>query len=125
MTESVRGDQSLEPGGVAVAETTLTATQANGTHRRASDNTPYFPDTESAVTVMTVLAHKLRIEIWCTLIPHGSSGLTAGAIAAQLHVAPSSLSFHLNQMARVGALVMRQNGRHNIYSAHTELVAAL
>ena len=82
-------------------------------------------DIKTAVAVMTVLGHKLRIEIWCQLVPHGSAGLTAGAIATLFAMKPSSISFHLQQMAKVGALLPRQHGRHTIYTVHTELVTAL
>ena len=90
-----------------------------------SATSPEMMNSAHAIAVMLVLAHKLRIEIWCKLVTHGATGLTAGAIATQLKVAPSSLSFHLNQMAKVGALKRRHDGRHSIYSVHTELVVAL
>jgi ArsR family transcriptional regulator, arsenate/arsenite/antimonite-responsive transcriptional repressor len=82
-------------------------------------------DVSTAVAVMTVLGNKLRIEIWCKLMPHCTTGLTAGAIANQLAMAPSSVSFRLQQMAKVGALKPQPNGRYTIYSVRTELVCEL
>jgi ArsR family transcriptional regulator, arsenate/arsenite/antimonite-responsive transcriptional repressor len=82
-------------------------------------------DANGAIALMTVLAHRLRIDVWCKLVPCGPSGLTAGAIATHLNIKPSSLSFHLSQMAKVGALKVRHDGRHTIYSVHTDIVSAL
>ena len=78
-----------------------------------------------AVALMTALGHKFRVEIWCFLVPYGEAGLTAGNIATQFRVAPSSLSFHLQLMTRVGALKLRHNGRHTIYAVHPQTLNAL
>lgn len=82
-------------------------------------------DVGIATAVLTALGNKLRIEIWRMLVPHGTTGMTAGAIATQLAMAPSSISFHLQQMAKVGVLHTKQNGRSTIYAVRTELVFAL
>lgn len=82
-------------------------------------------DVGTVVAVLTALGNKLRIEIWCMLVPHGTTGMSAGAIATQLAMAPSSISFHLQQMAKVGVLQPKQNGRSTIYAVRTELVSTL
>jgi DNA-binding transcriptional ArsR family regulator len=82
-------------------------------------------DVDAAIAVMTVLAHKLRIEIWCLLAPLGSTGLSAGAIAKRISMAPSTISFHLQQMTKIGALALRQNGRYSIYSVQTAAISDL
>ena len=82
-------------------------------------------DIDTAIAAMTVLGHKLRIEIWCLLVPHGSAGLSAGAVAKQVSMAPSTISFHLQQMTKIGALTLRQNGRYSIYSVRTEVISDL
>ena len=64
-------------------------------------------------------------EIWCLLVPHGSAGLSAGAVAKQVSMAPSTISFHLQQMTKIGALTLRQNGRYSIYSVRTEVISDL
>ena len=82
-------------------------------------------DSKMAVSVMAVLGQKLRITIWHKLMPAGPSGLSAGAIAAQLDIAPSSLSFHLQQMVRANVLALRHDGRFTFYAVKHEIVMAL
>lgn len=80
--------------------------------------------TTNAITLMVMLGHKQRIEIWRTLLPH-QSGLTAGALAAQLRMASSSLSFHLKQMQKAGLLSLRYDSRFTIYSVNVDSIAVL
>jgi ArsR family transcriptional regulator len=82
-------------------------------------------DAHTAVTVMSVLGHKLRIEIWRTLLPVGARGLSAGTLSVRLDVAPSSLSFHLQRMSRAGLLLQRNEKRNTIYAANNDIVDAL
>jgi DNA-binding transcriptional ArsR family regulator len=82
-------------------------------------------DTKTAVALMALLGHRLRMEIWRTLLPYKSAGLSAGAIAVQTDMAPSSLSFHLQQMTKAGLLALRHDGRFIIYCVNTEPVVAL
>jgi DNA-binding transcriptional ArsR family regulator len=90
-----------------------------------ADSRPDGMDSVSAVVLMAVLGHRLRIEIWRVLLPYKSAGLSAGAIAVQTDMAPSSLSFHLQQMVKAGLLALRHDGRYTIYSVNTEIVVAL
>ena len=48
----------------------------------------------------------------------GPPGIPAGQIAALLDVAPSSLSFHLKELAHAQLVTSRQEGRFVIYSAN-------
>lgn len=82
-------------------------------------------DPHTAVTVMSVLGHKLRIEIWRTLLSVGARGLSAGTLSVRLDVAPSSLSFHLQRMSRAGLLIQRNDKRKTIYAANNDIVDAL
>ena len=82
-------------------------------------------DDRYAVVVLAELAHAVRLRLWCTLLPHGQLGLSAGSIAAMLDIAPSSLSFHLHQMTYAGVLVQRRSNRRIIYAVNTDVVDAL
>jgi len=73
-----------------------------------------------AVAVLAALGHGMRLSLWRLLIPYGSSGLSAGAIAARMDILPSSLSFHLRQMTQAGLLVQRRSSRQIIYAADKE-----
>ena len=83
---------------------------------------PHSDDGIDAAGVLAVLGHKLRLNIWRNLVPHGAAGLTAGAIAAQLEVGGSALSFHLQQMAKAGVLTLRHDRRYTFYSANSEVI---
>ena len=78
-----------------------------------------------ASAALAALGHNLRLEVWRILVPHGSIGLPAGAIAERLAVAPSSLSFHLQQMTQGRVLVHRRSSRQIIYAVNAEVIAAL
>lgn len=82
-------------------------------------------DTSTAVAALAALGHGLRLEVWRMLAPHGPIGLPAGAIAARLDVAPSSLSFHLQQMTQGRVLVQRRSSRQIIYAVDHEIMGAL
>ena len=56
---------------------------------------------------------------------NGPRGLPAGAIAERLGVAPSSLSFHLQQLLHAGLVTQRRAGRQLIYAAEYETMNAL
>jgi DNA-binding transcriptional ArsR family regulator len=62
----------------------------------------------------------MRLSLWRLLASYGSSGLSAGAIAARMDILPSSLSFHLRQMTQAGLLVQRRSSRQIIYAADKE-----
>jgi ArsR family transcriptional regulator len=82
-------------------------------------------DSAIAAAALAALGHSLRLQIWRTLMPHGSLGLSAGSIAAQVSVAPSSLSFHLQQMIHGRVLVQRRCSRQIIYAVNYEIMDAL
>lgn len=82
-------------------------------------------NTDSAVVALSALAHDYRLAVFRLLVEAGEAGMPAGAIAAALRVAPSSLSFHLTQLAQAGLLNQRRNGRSIIYSADYAAMNAL
>jgi ArsR family transcriptional regulator, arsenate/arsenite/antimonite-responsive transcriptional repressor len=65
------------------------------------------------------------MEVWRMLLEQGPLGLPAGAIAARLAVAPSSLSFHLQQMTQGGVLLQHRSSRQIIYMVNNEVIGAL
>lgn len=71
-----------------------------------------------AVKALAALAHDARLAVFKLLVQAGPDGLAAGALAEQLAIAPSALSFHLKELTHAGLLVQRPDGRRLIYSAH-------
>jgi ArsR family transcriptional regulator, arsenate/arsenite/antimonite-responsive transcriptional repressor len=77
---------------------------------------------DQAAAVFAALGHRIRLELWSLLVPYGSRGLSAGHIAAQIGIVPSSLSFHLQQMTRAGILTQRRSRRQIIYAVDSGVV---
>lgn len=82
-------------------------------------------DQDAAVAALGALAQETRLALFRLLVAHGPEGLPAGAIAEHLGVAPSSLSFHLQQLLHAGLIAQRRLGRQLIYSAEYATMNAL
>lgn len=74
-------------------------------------------ETKHAVDALSALAHEYRLAIYRLLIERGPEGLAAGAIGEGVGLAPSSLTFHLQNLHRAGLIVQRRESRSLIYSA--------
>ncbi len=74
--------------------------------------------TESAaIAALAALAQPSRLRAFRALVVAGQQGLTAGTLAQQLAVPPSSLSFHLKELAHAGLVDSEQQGRFLLYRA--------
>ena len=73
-------------------------------------------ETKHAVEALGALAHEHRLGIYRLLVEQGPAGLAAGAIGEALGLAPSSLTFHLQNLHRAGLIVQRRESRSLIYS---------
>src|SRR6266478_1893588 len=86
-------------------------------------------DQQRAIAALGALAQETRLALFRLLVTCGPAGMSAGAIAETLGVAPSSLSFHLQQLAHAGLITQRRLSRQLIYSAEygamNELMAYL
>ena len=84
---------------------------------------------QRAITALGALAQETRLALFRLLVTCGPEGLSAGIIAERLGVAPSSLSFHLQQLVHAGLITQRRLSRQLIYSAEygtmNELLAYL
>ncbi len=82
-------------------------------------------DQHGAVAALSALAQETRLALYRLLVAEGPQGLPAGIIAERLAVAPSSLSFHLQQLLHAGLIRQRRAGRHLIYAAEYDAMNAL
>src|SRR5207302_7395211 len=86
-------------------------------------------DQNKAVAALGALAQDTRLALFRLLVTAGPAGLSAGTIAERLGVAPSSLSFHLQQLLHAGLVTQRRLSRQLIYAAEygamTTLIAYL
>ena len=81
--------------------------------------------TQSALAALSALAQESRLAIFRLLVQAGPDGLAASRITEQLGIAPSSLSFHLKELAHAELVVARQEGRFIIYAAQIGSMNAL
>jgi DNA-binding transcriptional ArsR family regulator len=82
-------------------------------------------DETTTVRSLAALAQPQRLRAFRALVVAGPEGLTPGAIAQQLDVAPSALSFHLKELAHAGLVTSEPRGRHLIYRASFAQMNAL
>lgn len=74
-------------------------------------------DEAAAVKSLAALAQVQRLRAFRALVIAGPDGLTPGAMADQLEIAPSALSFHLKELANAGLVSSEPQGRYLIYRA--------
>jgi len=78
-----------------------------------------------AVRALTALAQESRLAVFRLLVGAGPDGLVVGEIAAQLGLAPATLSFHLKSLSQAGLVSAHQEGRFVRYVARFEAMHAL
>jgi DNA-binding transcriptional ArsR family regulator len=78
-----------------------------------------------AVKSLAALAQEVRLRVFRALVVAGQEGLTPGAVAEQLGIAPNALSFHLKELARAGLVTQERQGRNLIYRASFPAMNAL
>jgi ArsR family transcriptional regulator, arsenate/arsenite/antimonite-responsive transcriptional repressor len=74
-------------------------------------------DEQQTVRALSALAQVQRLRAFRALVVAGPAGLTPGAMSEQLGVSPSSLSFHLKELAQADLVSAEPQGRHLIYRA--------
>jgi DNA-binding transcriptional ArsR family regulator len=82
-------------------------------------------ENSKAVTAFSALGHEHRLAVYRLLVEAGREGLSAGVIAGQLGIPPSSLTFHTQALLRAGLISQRRDSRLLIYTADFEAMNAL
>ncbi|MGN6234338.1 MAG: ArsR/SmtB family transcription factor [Trinickia sp.] len=80
---------------------------------------------DQTIAALAALAHESRLAVFRALVQAGPQGLPAGRIASLLDVPPSSLSFHLKELAHAQLITGRQEGRFVFYCANFETMNGL
>jgi DNA-binding transcriptional ArsR family regulator len=73
-------------------------------------------DRSKVLAALSALSHEHRLELVRLLMPHGSTGLSAGEIGSRLGLGASRLSFHLAALEQAGLIRSRRASRHVFYS---------
>jgi ArsR family transcriptional regulator len=79
-------------------------------------NTDTILETQT-VRALSALAQLQRLRAFRLLVVAGPAGLTPGAMAEQLGITPSALSFHLKELTHAELVSAQPQGRHLIYQA--------
>ena len=77
------------------------------------------------VRALAALAQEVRLRVFRALVVAGPAGLTPSDLAAQLEVAPNTLSFHLKELSHAGLISQERQGRNLIYRAAFDTMNAL
>lgn len=75
-------------------------------------------ETSSIIAALAALAQPSRLAVFRLLVQAGPQGLAASRIAEALAIAPSSLSFHLKELAHAQMVGATRNGRSIVYTAN-------
>jgi ArsR family transcriptional regulator len=82
-------------------------------------------ENKDILAALAALAQETRLSAFRLLVQTGPQGLAASKIGEHLDMAPSSLSFHLKELAHAGLVTSRQDGRFVIYSANFDTMNGL
>lgn len=82
-------------------------------------------ESTKAIDALGALAQASRLEIFKLLIRAGDGEISAGDIARELDLPPSTLSTHLAILARAGLVRSRRESRTIFYSAELETMTSL
>jgi DNA-binding transcriptional ArsR family regulator len=77
------------------------------------------------VAALAALAQESRLDTYRLLVQAGPEGMPAGEIAAELGVAPNTLSFHFDRLRHAGLVKFERHGRSLIYAARYDTMNAL
>ena len=80
---------------------------------------------DSAIDALAALAQEHRLALFRLLVRAGDEGMAAGAIAEELGIPNSSLSFHLAQLRNAGLVLQERQHRSLIYRANYPAMNAL
>ncbi|SIR25662.1 transcriptional regulator, ArsR family [Janthinobacterium sp. TND4EL3] len=72
----------------------------------------------AAIAALAALAQESRLAVFRLLVQTGPDGMAATKIAEALAIAPSSLSFHLKELAHANLVTASKAGRSIIYAAN-------
>lgn len=82
-------------------------------------------DEDTAVIALSALAQAARLRVFRALVGAAPAGMTPGALADALEIAPSTLSFHLKALTQAGLVVVERDGRNLFYRSSMPTMSAL
>jgi len=82
-------------------------------------------DPSRIADMLAALGAEPRVRAVRAMVAAGARGVSAGALAAQCGVSPSTMSFHLTQLRLAGLIESRRDGRTLFYIANLIALEAL
>jgi len=79
-------------------------------------------DANARMLALAAIAHTSRMAVFKVLSTAGPQGMSAGEISEKLGIVPSSLSFHLKDMARANLVFARRERTFIYYSANPDAI---
>jgi ArsR family transcriptional regulator len=80
---------------------------------------------KTVVASLAALAQPIRLKVFRALVVAGKDGLTPGVIAEALDIPPTTVSFHLKELAHAGLVTQERSSRNMIYRAAFERMNTL
>lgn len=81
--------------------------------------------TDLTISALAALAQASRLAVFRLLVQTGPEGMAASKIAELVSISPSSLSFHLKELAHAKLVTARHEGRFIIYAANFDTMNQL
>ena len=82
-------------------------------------------DERQALIAFGALSQETRLRLLRSLVVAGPEGIAAGALAEQVAVSPSNVSFHLKELERAGLVTARRDARSIVYSVEYDAMSGL
>lgn len=82
-------------------------------------------NSDEAAIGFGALAQNTRLDVIKTLVRAGPAGMAAGKLAEAVATPPSTLSFHLKELAGAGLISSVRQGRQIIYTADFDGIRGL
>src|SRR5438552_18864913 len=82
-------------------------------------------DERQALIAFGALSQETRLRLLRSLVVAGPEGIAAGALAEQVAVSPSNVSFHLKELERAGLVTARRDARPTAHSAEYHAMSRL
>lgn len=82
-------------------------------------------DQSQALDCFAALSQQTRLGIVRLLVKAGEDGVAAGAVADEVGVSASNVSFHLKELERSGLVLQRRESRSIIYAANYDALSGL
>lgn len=82
-------------------------------------------ETETALSILTALAHPTRLATFRLLVRHEPEGLSTGQLVEASGLSQSTFSTHLAVLVKAGLVIPEKRGRHQIQRVSIDALRAL